>query len=186
VEEADRFNLFVKRAEELLDCGLVRNGDLRSSLLLRASQAGPVEFRTHEPNEEQLRSFLMTFRQFIMDGEPIFLSRVANILWQLLPGDRLRSRLEDARRRWKTDCRRGSMELVVNDSKFPPELVLDLWINGQYFHNDERKQAELRRLDPLATVFVRQLFLDFLVDTTRYIQFLASAIVVARRDGLLS
>jgi hypothetical protein len=178
-------DLFVRRVQELHSTRLIASGDLRTNLNLRAAIDQPVQLSVHEPDEEHLRSFLLTFRQFVSDKEPVFVRRIANELWRELTGDEIRSHLERARRRYGDALSKGSLKFVAHEQHFRPEEALDLWINGRYFHNDERKAATLDRLDPMSAVFVRQVFLEVLIEATRYIRFLADVIVIARRDGLL-
>jgi hypothetical protein len=127
---------------------------------------------------------LVTFRQFILRDEPVEVGRVANIVWQRLTGDEPRVQLARARRRYNTELRTGGLGFVLNDKRFRPEEILALWINGRYFHNDERKAAAIDALDPMSTIFVRHVFLGVLVEATRFIVFLANVIVIAQRDGL--
>ena len=164
---------------------LVRSGGLRANFTRSAAVNQPLTLTTHSPDEDDLRSFLVTFRQFILKDEPVEVGRIANILWQRLTGDEPREHLVRARKRYNAELRTGGIGLVLNDQRLPPELILDLWINGRYFHNDERKAAAIDALDPMSTVFVRHVFLDVLVEATRYIIFLANVIVIAQRDGLL-
>jgi len=152
---------------------------------MRASINQPVQLSVHQPDEEDLRSFLLTFRQFVSDREPVFVRRIANLLWQQLTGDEVRGLLQRARERYGQSLRAGSLKFVADEHHFSPEEALDLWINGRYFHNDERKAAALDRLDPMSGIFVRQVFLEVLVEATRYIRFLADVVIIARRDGNL-
>lgn len=181
----ERFDLFLRRVEELHGTRLVRSGELRSSLNLSAARDQPLSLTTHNPDEDDLRSFLLTFRQFISKSEPIELGKIANLLFRRLTGDEPRTHLANARARYHKELRMGAMAFVLNDERMTPEEVLDLWINGRYFHNDSRKAAAIDALDPMSRVFVRHLFLDVLVEATRYVIFLANVIVIARRDGLL-
>jgi hypothetical protein len=181
----EALDLFVRRVEELLATRLVASGDLRTSFNLRAAIDQPAQLSVHQPDEENLRSFLLTLRQFVSDKEPVFVRRIANVLWVRLTGDEVREHLERARSRYGQALRTGSLKFIADEHHFRPEEALDLWINGRYFHNDERKAATLERLDPMAAIFVRQVFLEVLVEATRYIRFLADVIVISRRDGLL-
>lgn len=181
----ERLDLFVRRSKELLNTRIVRAGDLKANMTISAARDQPMDLRTHEPDEEDLRSFLLTFRQFVMKGEPVYVRSIANLLWRRLNGDRIRQELQDARRRFDQAFERGSMRFVLNERHMTPEFVLDLWINGHYFHNDERKARQLEALDGIAHVFSRQLFLGLLVDSTKYVVFLANLAWAARRDGLM-
>lgn len=185
MNEDEALDLYVRRVEELLSTRLVTSGGLRTSLNMRASINQPMQLSAHEPDEEALRSFLLTFRQFVSDKEPVFVRRIHNVLWQRLTGDEVRGHLQKARDRYGQSLRTGSLKFVADAHHFAPEEALDLWINGRYFHNDERKAATLDRLDPTSAVFVRQVFLEVLVEATRYVRFLADVVVIARRDGVL-
>lgn len=178
-------DLYVRRVEELLSTKLVTSGDLRTSLNMRASIDEPMQLSVHQPDEEALRSFLLTFRQFVSDKEPVFVRRMANVLWQRLTGDEVRDHLQRARERYGQSLRTGSLKFVADTHHFTPEEALDLWINGRYFHNDQRKAATLDALDPMSAIFVRQAFLEVLVEATRYVRFLADVVIIARRDGVL-
>jgi len=181
----DAFDLFVRRVEELHRTRLVRTGGLRASFNLSAAKNRAVDFSTHSPDEDDLRSFLLTFRQFTLKGEPIEAGRIANQLWQELIGDETRSLLASARERYRAALRTGSLGYVLNGHRFTPEEVLDLWINGRYFHNDTRKAAAIDALDPVSSIFVRHVFLDVLIEATKYFTFLADVIVISRRAGVL-
>lgn len=183
---SDELDLFVQRVDELHRTRLVRTGGLRASFNLSAARDRPLELTTHSPDEDDLRSFLLTFRQFTLKGEPIEAGRIANRLWSDLTGDEVRSLLVAGRERYRAAMRTGSLAFVLNDHRFTPEEVLDLWVNGRYFHNDERKAAAIDALDPMSSIFVRHVFLDVLVEATRYFTLLADVILICRRDGILS
>jgi hypothetical protein len=184
-KKVEQLDLYVRRVEELLDTRLVTSGDLRSSFTIQGAVDAPVSLDIHQPDEENLRSFLLTYRQFVSDDEPIFANRIANVLWVSLDGDSLRGHLEQARARFKDTFRTGAISLTLNEHEMSPERAFDLWINGRYFHSDTRKARTLDALDPVATTFVRHIFLDALVEGTKYFRFLADVILIARRDGLL-
>lgn len=185
MDDRAALDLFVRRVEELLATRLVASGDLRTNLNIRAAIDEPMRLSVHEPDEEALRSFLLTFRQFVSDREPVFVRRIANLLWTMLTGDEIREHLRRAGTRYGQAVHAGSLKFIADEHHFKPEEALDLWINGRYFHNDERKATTLDRLDPMSAIFVRQVFLELLVEATRYIRFLADVIVITRRTGML-
>jgi len=132
-----------------------------------------------------LRSFLLTFRQFVSDKEPVFVNNIASICWQDLRSDKLRGRLQDARRQWREACRGGPLRVVIDEDHLSPAEAMDLWINGKYFHNDKRKAERIERLDPMGLLLARHVFLNHIITATNYVTFLGQVIVVARRQGLL-
>lgn len=145
----------------------------------------PLTVNFRHPDEEDLRSFLLTFRLFVMQGETTHLDKIHNLCFRLIESDEIREHLAEARRDWHNAKSVGSFRFQGNGVSYRPDDVLFLWLNGHYFHSDSRCEAELERLDPLGTVFLHHVMLDLIVDTTRYILALANVIVFARREGLL-
>lgn len=179
------FDLYISYVEELMEEPLVQGGNLRSQFSMHATQGQPVQFSSHEPNKTELKSFLVTFRHFVLKDGPMFVSKVANELWRLLEGDEARDYLKTVRAKYDTAVRTGNMAVVINNDSFTPEWVLDLWINGRYFHTEKRKREALDQLDPFSKMFIDNQMLDALIATTNYVTALASAIVWGRRAGLL-
>jgi hypothetical protein len=178
--------LYVKRTEEVLETQAVQQGAFSIELSLKFSQAQGLTTMSREPNEELLRSFLLTFRQFVSEKEPVFVNAIANILWKNLRSDELRGMLEDTREQWRQACRQGPMRVIIDDEHLTPADALDLWINGKYFHSDKRKVERIDRLDPMKTLLARHVFLNHIISGMNYVMFLGQVIVVARRNGLLS
>jgi hypothetical protein len=76
------------------------------------------------------------------------------------------------------------VEFIVNDEMLMPETVMDLWINGSYFHADEEK---VRRLEQLAKVpMSRWLFINAVAGATKVIFYVDHLIGIALRDCLVS
>lgn len=183
--ENECLDLFVRRAEELLATRAVQDGAFSIEFSITAGINQPLTTMSKEPNEELLRSFLVTFRQFTMKGEPVFVDRIASIVWRSLRSDELKGRLEEVRAKWRQACRQGPMNVIINEERVTPADALDLWINGGYFHSEKRKVQAIDRLDPLGKLFSRHVFLNQLISATNYATWLAQLIVVARRQSVL-
>lgn len=180
-----KLDLFVQRFNELAATRLIRRDDLRATFNLRMAVDTPLAFSAHAPDEDDLRSFLLTLRQFVSDKEPVFVRRIASILWQRCSGDTVRAELQAARSLFDRSMTQGTLQVIWDRARLRPDEVLDMWINGKYFHSDRRKSELLDQLDPMSTIFVRHVFLEVLVEAAKYIRFLASVIVVGRREGFL-
>jgi hypothetical protein len=178
-------DLYVRRGEELLATRAVRQGQFKVEMSLKFAAPGSLTTTSREPDEEDFRSFLITFRQFVSNDEPIFVNKIHNLVFLELGSEELRKRMAEARSQWSTASRVGAFQLVENGRQVAPEEVMDLWINGQYFHNDKRKEQAIARLDPLNRLFSRHLFLNHVITATNYVLFLGQVIVVGRRQGLL-
>lgn len=179
----ETLELFVARAEELQHSRLLVNG-FSPSLSMNWDRVSGLRFENNDPEEEDLRSYLITFRKFIAPGEPLYLFKIYNICLQYLLGDKLRDNLVEARLAWKKQLRNGGFRLIFNDRDINPEYIANLWINGFYFHDEPEKYRKLKSLLPHESMLVRHVFLDHVLEATRQIAYLTFVIKVALRDGL--
>ncbi len=184
MKPAERLALFKTRAEELTCTRLITKG-FNPGITIKWKRMQGLRFESREPDEEDLRSFLLTFRQFVSDAEPIFLNRVYNVCEQCLTSDELKGYLHESREEWRKAFTGAGIKLVYNEKEVTPEYVMDLWINGHYFHSDPEKASALRRLLPDEKLLTRHRFLDLLVDATRQVLYVGHVITVALREGLV-
>lgn len=184
MEPTERLQLFDRRVEELLAARLLKN--FKPGFRLDFGAEKPLRSEVNEPDEDHLRSFFLTFRKLVSDGEPVFISGIHNILWQRLTTDSLKGALAEAHKEWRGRMRTGMLEFVVDDQKIRPEYVLDLWINGEYFHDDQIKKKELDRLLGVGLSFVRYMLLNAVVDTTQFAVILRNIYRQAAHEGSLN
>ncbi len=184
-EESERLDLFLEKVEELANTRMIQAGDLQGRITLNSERMKGLRVDTWRPDDATLRSFLMVFRHFVSEKEPVFLNHIANLCWREIHSDRVRGELAKARAHWKESQRTGSLGLIINQENFDPAFVLDLMINGVYFHSDSRKRRKVKELDWLSAQFVQQVFVNYLIEGSRYTAFLRNIIVITRSQGLL-
>lgn len=182
----DQLNLYLERVADLLSRRVIRDQTLgyQFSMKWNRDTGGQMGF-TGQPDEEDLRSFLLSFRHFIANDEPVYVNRIQNLLWQQIEADQVREGLKEAKAHWQRACSAGAVALNINGVNMASEDLLDLWINGVYFHSDQRKRARLEQLGPMVGMVSRFKLLDHLIVATNYIVYLRNVIVRARSDGLL-
>lgn len=179
----EQLELYKARAEELRHTYLIRRC-FNPSITIKWDRMQGLRFESKEPNEEHLRSFLITFRQFISNEEPVFLYRIHNLCQQYLTSDELKGYLVTARKAWKETQKNTGLKLIFSGHELTPEYVTDLWINGFYFHNDQKKRSILKSLLPHERMFVRNQFLNFLMEGTRQVLYLSNIITYALKEDL--
>jgi hypothetical protein len=184
----ERLELFTQRVAELRDRRLVRNGMNTRYTVSWTQVSRLLTQQTIEPDEEDLRSFLLVFRQFISDREPVFISRAFNDCLRLLDSGDLREQLAQAQEAWRNAFRgMGALHVTIDGRNLTGEYVLDLWINGYYFHNDSNKTAELRRYIATQDLpLVRFQFLSALAALTDIILYLGAVVEYSLREGLFN
>jgi hypothetical protein len=142
----ERLSLFRKRASEMEDLRLIRSGMKMQFRLTFDSDSRTLHYEANEPDEEDIRSFLLLFRRFISQSEPIFINRIFDDCLRLLSDDVLKSEVKMARDSWKKRTSSGPVKMLCDGNPISPEYMLDLWINGHYFHDDAKKASELEGL----------------------------------------
>jgi hypothetical protein len=126
-----------------------------------------VSVQMEMPDEEDLRSFLVTFRQFISEKEPGFLNRIyGNCFKRLDPNNQLRERLIKGRQEWQRALKNNGIGPQFNEQSYSPEDVAKLWINGHYFHSDDEKCATLAAMFNSGLGFVKAHFMEFIIEAT--------------------
>ena len=142
-----RLELFVSRSEELQKLRLIRQGIRAKFNFSWNAIDGKLVYTSNEPDEEDFRSFLLLFRQFISDDEPIFINKMFNDCELSLVDEKIKEELRQVRAEWNRIFRKMSdFEINIDGKLLNSEYVLDLWINGYYFHNDVDKAAKLAEL----------------------------------------
>lgn len=179
----DQLGLFDYQVDQLGQRRLVADG-LRNSFNISWDQAQGLQVTVTQHDEEDLRSFLVDFRKFVLRKEATNLDRIYNLCETAVTSDDLRQRLRRSREVWK-DAQRGSgIRIVFNERDLTPTHVMDLWLNGYYFHNDDGKLAELRSIWPYEIARFR--FMNFLVDATRQVFYVGSVVRLALREGMVA
>jgi len=134
--------------EELKTRPFILNGLDTFQFQIKFDEAGQPSCELREADEELFRSFLMTFRKFIMKGDAD-IDWVLNFCRKHVKPDQknLKETLEEIKEIWKYQYRKGTVQMRVGNVNLSPEYALDLFINGQYFHsNDNQKSEQLRKL----------------------------------------
>jgi hypothetical protein len=182
---ADRLSVFLQRADYLADSALVKHS-LGGQLTMSARQGQPMQWSSIEPSEPELESALLRLRPFLNEREAVHLSAVHNACYQAIRSDELRGYLVEARAEWSRAQRQGILALEVDGRQLTPEHVMDLFINGWYFHGDEAKRAELEALLPEVALLTRHIFLDYLYRAIEQVLYVAEVVREAKREGLVA
>ncbi|MFA7628521.1 MAG: hypothetical protein WCY37_03920 [Candidatus Dojkabacteria bacterium] len=127
------------------------------------------EFKTNTPNTDQIASYLLYFRQVYAQKERTNLNKICNIIEKnsLITGKSLKNIREFRDIFNKTLKQEVRFKMVLNKETIANtvEELFDLFINGEFFHSDEKyieliKQAKMTPMYPL----LWQLFMTSLVD----------------------
>jgi len=174
---------FHETVRELKSTSLMKKG-LSSSMTIRGKGLD-IWFDTEKwPEEEELRSFLLTFRHFVAEKEDVSINRIFNLCQQKLTDDKLREYLVKTRGIWKRAHETVGIDMVYQGKKQAPEQITKLWLSGTYFHKDEDKRTILKGLLFPQTILFKHQFLSFLVEATRMVLYVDGIVKKVLNDGL--
>lgn len=163
LNDSDRLLLFLHRLSEL-----------RKRTFYPYARACTPETQMHltPVDEERFMAFLMSFRHFFMEGEPTHMGRIANIVkkhaYDRGDADLMKTAKEADQtfRESKPELEAlGEQNQVVG--RVTEDEVIDLWLNGRYFHNDFEG---LRMLTPGTAPVTGTLKCFLLVCMVRHLQ----------------
>ncbi len=181
--DREKLELFVNRIDELRETRLAKSG-FKIGRKIHGELGQPVEYTLEQPDEADLKKYLMTFRHFIAQEEDIFLFRIFGICHRKLIVNEVKQDLIQKREWLKQIEQHNWMPLEMNGHKVTPLQVTDMYLNGKYFHNDLGHQQFLDSLPPFIAQELRYRFLDFVVNTSRIALHMRTAVNHAFEENL--
>lgn len=155
-------NLFIEKNRELAATSLGQTGiSVRHQITY--DQAG-IATVLDQPDEDAVRSFLLTFRQFVSENEPLFLGRVYGICYRHLEDDVLKDRINQTRKTWASVQQGRKVSMDIYGVELSGVKIFDVWANGWYFHSDADYRRLLERLPPMAREVLRAHFINFIIE----------------------
>lgn len=182
----EQIELFIARGEEMWNSRVRREG-LKISFNVKWAIDEDVTHRIEEPDAEDFRSFLTIFRKFIAPDSAIYLPKIYNLCHLYITDAETKEFLAEARSIWLEIQQQpdSGMTVTVNGRRLLPKDVVDIWINGYYFHDDVEGMRILKGMNPFLISATRAIFIDYVIETTNIIRHLAQTIRTAEERGWL-
>lgn len=179
--DGEKLRLFVDKVNELRGTTLMRKNGLRYQFHLKGERDKPVEFQLEEPDEGELRDYLMTFRRFV-SNEDVSLNHILNICQKRLTNGERKQQLPTVRQLWSVARQHSGLKLLMNGKEVSAEEVSDMWLNGRYFHDDPGHRELLDSLPPLIYADLRAKFLNFIIQASRIIIYMGLLVETSLQD----
>jgi hypothetical protein len=184
--DEERLRLFSLRWHDMYYSRAYQSG-LNLSYSVNASTARGVSYNFTEPDFEDFRSFLTVFRKFISIKSPIFIPKTFNSLERLITDGEDKNELRKSRKTYnevQQDCG-FPVSIAAGGKILTQQYVIDMWLNGFYFHDDSEKIKTLDSLEPFHRDATKAVFTDYVIEITKVIEYLARNIFTADEHGLL-
>ena len=179
----ERLELFRDRVEVLRTTNLMKKGFKYTFTIAFGEKLGGVKITGFE--EDELRSYLMTFRHFVLKNSPVYLNKIYNNLRKNVTDDEVKKMLNRNRDHWLQIHRQGVMGLTYDKKNITPEFTVNLFITGEYFHLNGDEREFLKNLSYPWNMYFKHQFIDFLVKATKHIRFIDSIIAKVLKENLL-
>lgn len=180
----DRLCLYQDCVEKMVSTRLMKKG-LKSSLNISGNKYTGTTINIAWPDEDELRSFLVTFRHFILKGSPVFLNRLYKLLIDNVSDKEVKDMLLRNRPHWHEIHRMNSMVLIISNPKMKPEEIVDLFMSGDIFHLDLDKRKVLKSLNFFNEQLLKYRFIDYLFMAIKHIYFIDSLSAKVLKENLL-
>lgn len=147
--DSEKLELFVSKASELRNTRLAKEG-FNIQHKMHGQKGQTVEYELKQPDEADLKDYLLTFRHFISEKEDVFLNHILNICHHRLTSNEIKQNLTQAYQAFKQIKLGILVSLHVDGRKFTPLQITDMYLNGKYFHNDLEYQQQLDDMLPFS------------------------------------
>lgn len=155
----ENIEVFLSCVEELRERPFILDGLHEFQFHINVDkELGQLTYESQDADQEHFRSFLLTFRQFILNDEPSNIDWVLKVCSRFVKDkeEELREVLHELKSIWKYRYRKGVVQMHTDGLALTPKYVLDLWINGQHFHRaDPERMLQLKELLAKELPFVK-------------------------------
>lgn len=113
-----------------------------------------------------VKSFLVDFRPFLMNNSKYNFGKVCNLIYTQTKNEKIKKSVKEARGVWNkilemkfNDAPFNGIVLKIDDKMIKGSDNLDNWLNGEYFHPDEKDKLDKTKSD---VIFENISYLNFI------------------------
>ena len=186
--ERNKLDLFLRRFEQLERTRFYSNPKLKNIQYKIKGEKADEGFQTRDeikvPDEETIKSFLLSFRVFYMEGEHTNFYSICNLLYKKILDKKVRNDMVTIRSNYTKALNTSFIGINFLGKSYSPKDIVDLWFNAEYFHTDTEKVKELDKIviSPCKSLFY-YLLIDVVVTLSNEISMLKEIIVWATSDS---
>jgi len=188
--ERNKLDLFLRRFEQLERTRFYSNPKLKNIQYKIKGEKADEGFQTRDeikvPDEETIKSFLLSFRVFYMENEHTNFYSICNLLYKKILDKKVRDTLITIRSNYAKALNTSFISFNFLGKSYLPKDIVDIWFNAEYFHTDIEKVEELDKIliSPVKRFFYYLLF-DVVITLTNQISMLKEIIVWATSDSAI-
>jgi len=168
--EKEALTLFAERVNELKE--FARKPSFQNfSLNISGEKGRPIRITAKLPTEDEIKSFLMTFRFFYLKNEVTLFNKICNALIANIHSTDIKNRAIDYRKAFNKILNGHSrIKFDFLGEELTTNKTIDLWFNAFYFHADNNKRPKLIKIRQLLSDdFAKYLLLSCVTDLSNII-----------------
>lgn len=158
-------------------------GDTNAPLEVQVPPAVPLSAQW--PDREQLRSYLIQFRQFLNANDPTHVGALLRQVPRYLDDGVLRDRVQQAHAKWQEAQGPGWPRFELDGQVLTGADVARLYLNGGMFHSDPELTLRWNALSPQYRDLYQYKFMFFVNEVRTAVVALRDVLREARAGGHL-
>lgn len=140
ISATQRIELFLERWRDIEQRRVIRESKLKSLNFRVSYTPAGVSYELPDIDEEDWRSFLMTFRQFVLRDEPVFVNKIFDLCYLAIEEGKQKDFLIAMRKEWKRTMKYGGPTSLIDGSKeLSTDDIIRVGLYTGYFHNDKER-----------------------------------------------
>ena len=139
---------FCYRADQILETTVFKEKKLKASINIKYDKGVGTKLKRSGPDYDQFVTLLALLRPFLSTKDDISFKRVYNVVWQLLDEQPLEVKecAQSISKAYKELLNKFQIKMVFNNEILKPKTIIDVWFNGNYFHQDKIKSEKFKEL----------------------------------------
>lgn len=145
----NKLNLFHTRLQQLK---LNNDFFVSSRVDIKYNKGNGIYTVFKGPDVKTVKAFLLDFRPFILNDEPVNFDHISNMAYQLALDATAKKNIDKAKKTWgdilerKKDNPVAGLQLQIDGQKLLSQKNLDMWLYGEFFHLDDHKRDLMIRI----------------------------------------
>jgi hypothetical protein len=173
-DELDLLKLFHEQATQITDTYFMKNCTFKSTSVIQVDRIkGELNTSLEGPDEANIRSMVLLVRPITLtrtDKTKIRIDIIIDILINRSANDTTRSYLQIILSNYKDRSSEPQITLRGRYGLYTESDIVNLWVNGYYFHKDSSKRKELDDLMewPQMKPVVKSILLNWIIDSCNW------------------
>ncbi len=142
-EDKKKLESFLLLVDKIRQLRLFKNGLPGAKMSYRMTSEDTYGQKLELPDEALLRSALLDLRKIYAQGEITNFGSIRNLLHRKVSNPTIKENIDKIGKAYNNSLNDSSFTIIVNGDKVTPMRALDLWLNGHYFHQNQRKKDKL-------------------------------------------